>query len=284
MPLPTAGVAFALITAFGASQASAQSAAQPSAPAATPRFGIIDNSFLVEEAFNQDPRMFQNIFMATRNHTGDWDASFTQEWPVPAERHQLSVTLPFSVESGLGAIGDVLINYRLQVSKEHGYPAFAPRASVVVPSSKEGRELGARGAGCQFNLPFSKQAGALYFHWNAGVTLLRDARTDAEGVPIAEWTSLPSGAGSVIAAVRPMFNLMLETVVQEQVFSDGSLGTTTTFVPGFRTGWYIRPEHQIVIGLGVPLTTGSRHDKAALAYFSYELPFAKEKKKSSTPK
>lgn len=251
--------------------------AQASAPPAPPRFGITDNSFLVEEAFNQDPRIFQNIFMVTRTHSGDWDASFTQEWPVPGERHQLSVTLPFSVESHLGAIGDVLINYRLQVSEEqHGHPAFAPRASVVLPSSVDGRELGLRGAGCQFNLPFSERAGAVYFHWNAGVTLLRDAATDAEGAPIAEWTSLPSGAGSVIVAVRPMFNLMLETVVQEEVLSSGSLGTTTTIVPGFRTGWNIRPEHQIVIGIGVPLTAGARHDKAALAYFSYELPFAKK--------
>jgi hypothetical protein len=46
-----------------------------------PRFGILDNSFLVEEAFNQEAGIFQNIFAFTRSQDGAWQGAFTQEWP-----------------------------------------------------------------------------------------------------------------------------------------------------------------------------------------------------------
>jgi hypothetical protein len=274
MTSQTAGVVFALTITLVASRA----IAQPSAPAQAPppRFGIIDNSFVVEESFNQDPGVFQNIFVMTRSRTGDWDGSFTQEWPVKTERHQLSVTLPFSIESHVGAIGDVLFNYRLQVWDKDHDSAFAPRASLVIPTSRDGRAVGVKGSGCQFNLPFSQRFGVVYVHENAGVTLLRDAKKDATGEPEAAWSSSPFVAGSVIVAVRPMFNLMLETYAESDELDSGSRGTITTIIPGFRTGWNLHPRHQVVVGFGVPVTTGAHHDKAALIYLSYELPFSKK--------
>ena len=44
---------------------------------------ITDNSFLVEEAFNQEAGVVQNILTWTRGHHGTWDGNFTQEWPAP---------------------------------------------------------------------------------------------------------------------------------------------------------------------------------------------------------
>jgi len=270
----TAGVVFALAITLVASRAIAQPPAQ--AQAASPRFGIIDNSFIVEESFNQDPGVFQNIFVMTRSRTGDWDGSFTQEWPVKTERHQLSVTVPFSVESHIGAIGDVLFNYRLQVWDKDHDSAFAPRASLVIPTSRDGRAVSVKGSGCQFNLPFSERTGAVYFHENVGITLLRDATKDAHGEPEAAWSSSPFVAGSAIVAVRPMFNLMLETYVESDLLDSGSRRTTTTIIAGFRTGWNVHPQHQVVVGFGVPVTTGAHHQKAALVYLSYELPFSRK--------
>ena len=62
------------------------------APSAEP--GIQDNSFLVEEAYNQNFGVVQHISSFTRFwDSKDWNYSFTQEWPVPGnERHQLSYT------------------------------------------------------------------------------------------------------------------------------------------------------------------------------------------------
>ena len=67
----------------------------------------------------------------------------------------------------------------------------------------------------QFNLPVSKQQGDFAFHGNAGLTWyprasaeLRD--NDAERVSLLS----PHISGSTIYRLRPMFNLMLESVLQ----------------------------------------------------------------------
>src|SRR5689334_18063846 len=82
---------------------------------------IQDNSFLIEEAYNQEFGVVQHINTFMRLFgSKDWIYTFTQEWPLPADpRHQLSYTLAltrcgaFSRE-GAG-IGDALLNYRYQL-------------------------------------------------------------------------------------------------------------------------------------------------------------------------
>ena len=66
-------------------------AQQPSRP-------IQDNSFLVEEAYNQEPGVVQHIQSFTRLwNSRTWAYTFTQEWPVPKHwRHQLSTRFPHS--------------------------------------------------------------------------------------------------------------------------------------------------------------------------------------------
>ena len=238
------------------------------APAPAPKFLITDNSFLVEEAFNQETGIFQNLFVMTRSRTGVWSGSFTQEWPVPGMRHQVSFTAPMSIISGQASVGDGLINYRFQAWDGEGRrPAFSPRLSLVLPTSADRREFGSSGAGWQMNLPFSKQSGSMFFHWNAGATTIRDA---GAGTP---WTTTPFAAGSVIVGVRPMFNLMLE-VYTESRSGDAGREVSTTIAPGFRTGWNIG-DTQWIIGVAMPVTRGAIHDTGLLGYVSYELPFRK---------
>ena len=78
--------------------------AQTPAPAATRKsaepFAITDNSFLVEEAFNQEAGIFQNIFGAVFV-SGNWAFNFTQEWPVVSQAHQFSYTLS-ALDNGFG--------------------------------------------------------------------------------------------------------------------------------------------------------------------------------------
>src|SRR4030042_4709620 len=69
---------------------------------------IQDNSFLIEEAYNQEDRVVQHIqaFQLMKDET--WAYSFTQEWPASRQAHQLSYTIPASrtaaPESGMGDI------------------------------------------------------------------------------------------------------------------------------------------------------------------------------------
>ena len=58
---------------------------------------MTDNSFLVEEAFNQDPKVFQNIFGFMRQ-SGDWQMVFTQEWPR-------AETAPSALLHAVGGVG-----------------------------------------------------------------------------------------------------------------------------------------------------------------------------------
>ena len=230
------------------------------------KFGITDNSFLVEEAFNQEEGVFQNIFVMARSQTGDWNGSFTQEWPIGNIRHQFSVTAPFAVSGGAPAVGDGLINYRFQAwSGEGRRPAFSPRLSLVLPTSADRRGLGGRGLGWQMNLPFSKQSGPIFFHWNVGMTSVRDTEQSST------WLNTPAVGGSIIVAVRPMLNVMFETYSESR---PGDVGreVNTTFAPGVRTGWNVG-DTQWVIGMAVPITRGAIHDVGVLSYLSYELPF-----------
>ena len=156
------------------------------APAAAP-FAILDNSFIVEEAFNQPAGVFQNIFGVRLDEGSEWEFGFTQEWPVGSQTHQFSYTVPVSGLSGSAGIGDVLINYRYQWWLESaGRPAFSPRISIILPSGSEDEGRGAGVVGWQVNLPFSKQQGDLYFHWNGGFTWLPNVtRTDSRSVHAA---------------------------------------------------------------------------------------------------
>ena len=236
---------------------------------------IIDNSFLVEEAFNQGPGTFQNIVSYQRGDRS-WDLSFTQEWPLGSEKHQLSYTLSFAAVDGINGFGDAAIHYRYQVLVEDpGYPAIAPRLSVIVPTGR--RDL-SNSVGLQFNLPVSKQRGDVYWHANAGVTWSprADPRPDIEG---NERVSLltPRLGGSAILRVRPMFNVMLEGLLAFAEFArpDGGTGREAAFTlsPGARGGWNFG-SHQLIVGAAIPVTwVESTSSASLLLYFSYELPF-----------
>jgi hypothetical protein len=230
-------------------------AAQPAATLDPSRkWEITDNSFLVEESFNQERGVVQNIFTWTRSRNGEWVASFTQEWPAPGMTHQLSYTVPFARVGAHRGLNDVLLNYRYQLLEEGaGRPAISPRLSVILPTGSEPDGLGDGVVGLQMNVPVSKQFGDIYLHGNAGWTWL----------PGVE--HVPNLGASGIWRVTSMFNLMLEGLV---VVSDSA-----TISPGFRRGWNFG-ERQLVIGAAVPVTrAGGSTSAALLTYFSYELPF-----------
>ena len=245
------------------------------ATASSEPFAISDNSFLVEEAFNQEAGVFQNIFGMVRTDRTWWPA-FTQEWPLGSQRHQFSYTLSWYSGRGESGFGNTLINYRYQATVEGpGRPAFSPRASLIVPTGEIERASGLDSLGLEFNLPFSKQVGDIYFHWNAGLTWLPSVNGISSR---GDRTSLerPFLAGSGIYRVKPMFHLMLESVWESEEFLsiDGtSRAAFFTLSPGARGGWNFG-DRQLVLGVAVPVVWGEgATDKAAFFYLSYELPF-----------
>jgi hypothetical protein len=243
---------------------------------------IQDNSFLIEEAYNQERGVVQHISAFSRvAGTGDWIYTFTQEWPVPNERHQLGYTLPVAdlhsaAAANLG-LGDVAINYRYQAVGNGGTPlAFSPRLTVVVPTGQSEKALGAGGAGLQVNLPLSWAASPrIVTHWNAGATHTFAAR-DAVGHR-ADTNAYALGQ-SVIWLTRPKINLLLETawIRTGVVAGPGVVASTdSVFVsPGVRWAHDLRGGLQIVPGIAFPIGVGpSRGQHALFAYLSFEHPF-----------
>ncbi len=232
---------------------------------------IRDNLFLLEEAYNQEPGVVQHIqVMQLDPAKGGWSYSFTGEWPIPDDRHQLSLTVPQSrVEGAAPRLCDVLVNYRLQAlgMGGRGRVAVAPRLSLVLPTGEPG-EAGRGVVGTQLAVPVSIELGPLLVvHLNASLTFAPGAH-DASG-PM--YTALDTGLGAALV-FEPLdwFNVVVEAGHTTTTTASGRDGLL--FVnPGVRFALNLGPDVQIVPGVSAPVLKGPDGVRvAALAYLSVE--------------
>ena len=269
--LPSALLALALL------DSSAIGAQQSSPP-------IQDNSFLVEEAYNQETGVVQHInTLSYLANSHDWSYSFTQEWPVLGQFHQFSYTVTAVrpgafVDAGPG-VGDALLNYRCQlVGNGETRVAVAPRLSLILPLGNSDFGHGYGGTGLQTNLPLSFVLHKkLVSHWNAGATWVPRARNNA-GDRAAVWSY--NVGQSFIWLVKPRFNIMLETyyVNAQTVAAPGQTLWSKTLLlnPGVRWAYNFSNGLQIVPGIAVPVGIGpSAGEKGVFLYLSFEHPFQK---------
>jgi hypothetical protein len=260
---------FALLTA----------AAAASSPAAAfaGDLPIQDNSFLIEEAYNQEPGVIQHISAFNRSvQTGAWGYSFTEEWPILGQTHQGSVTLNFAdlqVPNGRG-MGDVLLNYRWQAVGNGETPvAFAPRLTAVLPTGDAERGLGGGAAGVEVNLPLSVALSDRFVsHVNLGGRYVPGADTQ---VGSADLASFSVGQSFIWLAHRKL-NFMVETVYSSTEIDARdahSRSESLTVNPGLRAAIDIGGM-QVVPGVAFPLGIGpSRGDNGVFFYLSFEHPF-----------
>jgi hypothetical protein len=256
-------LAFVLAPALAAAQAAA-----PPAP------GIADNSFLIEEAYNQEPGVIQHISAFTRFGEGDWAYSFTEEWPAPVQAHQLSVTLPVVAAGEHSGLGDAALNYRYQaLDGSRGGVAFSPRLSVVFATGDVDRGLGSGGTGLQVNLPLSVHRGGRFVtHSNLGATWIPNAR----GPDRATASVRGFNAGqSVIWLARPLVHPLVELVwtrTESVVGPDATESADGLYIsPGLRWAHNLKNGLQIVPGIAVPIGLGpSSGDTGVLLYLSFE--------------
>ena len=242
--------------------------------------GIQDNSFLIEEAYNQEPGVVQHILNVPINFTNgsrEITPSFTQEWPVFSQVHQFSYTIPYAFTEDENGMEDMRLNYRLQALTEDTYtPAFAPRLSLVLPTGDTHKDFGVGSVGCETNLPFSKIVSDRWtIHFNAGMSVFPNVRNH-------DLMNYNLGASAIFAVTRD-FNLMIETVagwndnVAEGVFSaEPTVNRSTTAVisPGARYAVNLPNDAQLVLGLGVPIgVTSDSPDWGLFIYCSFEHPF-----------
>ncbi|MEO7458250.1 MAG: transporter [Gemmatimonadaceae bacterium] len=268
------GIALALVPSVRAQEPKA-AASKAAAPKEAPP--IADNSFLMEEAYNQEYGVVQHISAFQRSREGQWVYAFTQEWPAPNQKHQLSYTVPVLHLDGVKTgVGDVAINYRYQAVGADDEPLwFSPRLSVYLPTGNANSGRGAGGLGVEVNLPVSYALSEkLVTHWNAGGSFTRlqstlGGRGSSRGL---------RGGVSAIWLLAPTFNVMLESVASriELVDSQGRSDVSTNYVvsPGVRGAINFRSGLQIVPGIAVPIGVGASSGQRDLfLYLSFEHPF-----------
>jgi hypothetical protein len=249
--------------------------------------GIQDNSFLIEEAYNQEPGVVQHILNVPvffSHGEKEITPSFTQEWPIFSQTHQFSYTGPYTFEEDQNGFADVRLNYRLQALIESDCtPAFAPRFSFVLPTGDADKGFGRDRVGYEINLPFSKIVSDRWtLHFNAGGSLFPNVR-DRD-----LWNY--NLGGSAIYAVSRNLNLMLESVAAwEEDVDSATVAAKETLVrlrridrtvtavvsPGARYAFNL-PNAQLVVGVAVPIgLTSESPDYGLFFYLSFEHSFVR---------
>ncbi len=244
---------------------------------------IEDNSYLIEEAYNQEEGIVQHISngIYNPNPTNDFFYSLTEEWPLAGYRHQFSYTIPYTFLNGgtTTGLGDILINYRYQVSYKEDWVCFSPRLSVILPTGNAKKGLGLNALGIQLNLPFSKRFSDQWVgHLNLGTTYYSNVKgIDSLGSTIKKNLSFANFGGSIIWLAKPGFNIMLEGLqnINSEIGLSGKAeySTTTILNPGIRMAFDIG-KLQIVPGLSIPISfSDSKTTTGLFFYLSFEHPF-----------
>ncbi|MBX7150430.1 transporter [bacterium] len=233
---------------------------------------LSDNSFLVEQAYNQKPHVVQHFFTAiyTRSHK-DWNFGLTQEWPLFGSQHQLSYTIPYTRihASSENGFGDVSLIYRYQLIEHEESYSVAPRFALKLPTGDEEKGLGEGKVSYELVIPISRKWNEHWStHLNLGVRLTPQAEVDLKKTTL---TNYDVGA-SLIFVPRWNLNLMIEFLTQ---FEDHGTEYETihTINPGIVYA-YNAGSLQIVPGIAFPMQLNG-HDKIKRIFFylSFEHPF-----------
>jgi hypothetical protein len=246
--------------------AAAQSSSQPV---------VQDNSFLMEEAYNQEAGVVQHILtLRTFRGSSDFDGAFTQEWPVGSIRHQLSYDLPlvrFGEETGIGDIG---VNYRYQlIGSGETQLAISPRFSVSLPTGDWKKGRGAGAVGFEAGVPLSYVISPLFTaHTNVDGGFTPSARNPSG----ARASSFGFTLGqSLIFTPNQRFQPLVEVLYsreQEVVAEDKTEWSDDLVVsPGVRAAFNFASGLQIVPGFAVPF--GRHGERGMFFYLSFEHPF-----------
>jgi len=239
---------------------------------------IEDNSFLLEEAYNQEPGVIQHISAFQYMKDKTWSYSFTEEWPVTGQAHQLSATIPVLNNENTG-IGDIALNYRYQAIMTDRL-AFSPRFSLIFPTGDYKKGLGNGVMGYQVNMPLSFIfSNKLVTHYNIGTTFTpsaKDASDNKSGI-----TTINYGASAIVLFTET-FNFMFEVAANSYFIKpeggDAARADSFFINPGFRYAINCKSGLQIVPGVAVPVGIGSSNGQyGVFAYLSFEHPLKRQK-------
>lgn len=247
-----------------------------------------DNSFLLEEAFNQPMGVIQHVSSFSWNNVkqGNFSFNFTQEIPITDLKHQFSYSLNYSLmepadgSKAKNGFGDMYISYRPSLMDENQWMMLAPRITLILPTGNSSQGLGQGGWGGQLNVAITKRLSRqLITHYNFGTTFIHNADyyqdTPAEPVLTYQRNLYHKNAGiGFIWIAQRKCHVMLEYLSDftQNIKHNGGIITQHqgTISPGLRycidTG-----KMQIVPGIAAPLrVTNHAVDIGVFLYLSIE--------------
>lgn len=135
---------------------------------------VEDNSYLVEEAYNQEPGVVQfiNVYQRSKNNK-DWSYVFINEIPVVSQNHQFSYELPYSFSelADKTGSGDIKFNYRYEFLR-NDFLVTTGRISFTVPTGDYKNGFGSDAVGYETSLLASVKINSKWVqHWNVGAAL-----------------------------------------------------------------------------------------------------------------
>jgi len=235
---------------------------------------IQDNSFLLEEAYNQESGVVQHINTLERADQGAaWGYALTQEWPLFGPRHQLSYSIPVIQVDRVGTgLGDITVDYRYQLAGDaDARVAVAPRLSVLLPTGDVAEGFGGGQTGAELGLPVSiVLLPTLVAHTNAAVAYLSAADGD---VGRTGRTTVRSLGQSLVWLAHPSVNLLVEAVWEGVDEEDAGDSESLFISPGVRAAFDVG-QVQVVPGIAVPIGLGeSSGERTLFIYLSLEHSF-----------
>lgn len=233
---------------------------------------ISDNSFLLEEAYNQEPGVYQLIqtyqFIKTDDTNSTGTYALAVEMPLGSEKHQLSVTMPVQnnevASKKNSGVADTALAYRYQLFSHENF-VFTPRASLLIPTGNKDDGFGTGAVGLQIAAALSLQLQKYFVnHWNFGFTFGPHAKTVSTNF-----------ATSLVWLFSDTLNFLTEFVhtSNETAAAGGTKSRTESYYlnPGVRFAHNFG-ETQVVPGISFPIGIASSEaeDYGILVYLSVE--------------
>lgn len=233
------------------------------------------NSFLLEEAYNQDIDIYQHFNIMRLDPIAEtWNNSFTVEIPLQSLTHQLSILAPASkvnlLHDSEAGLGDVQLGYKYQWIDEDPLAA-APHVRLILPTGDSEKNLGHNALGARATLPVSYNPNDQWsFHANLGAGLTPNAKNYNDDK--ADLVSIQYGSSAVYSP-KPNLNLMIELAGANEQDVTGSNKTEWNdsfyISPGAAFSFETTSGMQIVPGLAIPMDVASSSYEI-LFYFSVQ--------------
>lgn len=239
---------------------------------------IEDNSFLIEEAYNQKPGEYQFI-QAYRSYQSGKEYKFTSEGEMAlgSEKHQLSYQVVRDKEADQGSVGDTTLSYRLQSANQPDF-LMAHRFGLILPTGSVGKQSSYGVTGLRY-----LQATTFLFqeywdnHWNLGFNHFPEAKVNFSDKrrTLNEFLI----GTSLIYHWKDNLNFLLEGIYETHeklnLRNQKRYEYEFTLNPGVRTAIELSwKKTQIVPGISFPIRYLDDHiDHGVLVYLSFEPKF-----------